>query len=32
MITFKDYLDEDRDYKAEYKKFQSSKKMRKYRA
>ena len=32
MITFKDYLEEDRDYKTEYKKFQSSKKMKKYRA
>ena len=31
MIPFKEFI-EDRDYKDEYKKFQSSKKMRKYRA
>ena len=33
MITFQQYsIDEDRDYKQEYKKFQSSTKMKKYRA
>jgi|TARA_B110000438_G_C15774526_1_gene633440 hypothetical protein len=32
MITFKQYFEEDRDYKDEYKKFQSSKKSKKYRA
>ena len=32
MITFKKYLDEKRDYKTEYKKFQSSPERIKYRS
>ena len=32
LIDFDEDIEEDRDYKDEYKKFQSSKKMRKYRA